>query len=488
MREPLPRPSATGVRIAGDRFQWLVAWGDCVEALLDDAPGMTNPIVSISVELDGMGNLDDVVVRRTRPPHTYKQVKYAVDSSTPVNTAYLTEPSSNGGPSILSKIASTWRDLSRDGEPLELVIVTNRQADPNDLLVARRDSRTGLLIPRADEGGPRSAVGRLRSEWATAAGLSESEMLELLRLLSFQLGLDPEQKARLVRYQMAVAGLRHDEGALHSGIDWIAREVIDGRRQIGLADIRAFIETERLRAEDMRAIVSVATLTPDSVASHALVAIDWVDRFEGDDAYSKRRPLPPATWRQLQDEIDAVPSHLGSTKRVLVTGSLRLAPAFAVGAALRQVSGFEIAAMQRGEVWSSDEAYSGATLPVIREHAIDQGDDLAVAIEVATPIVDDVMAWIREQHVPARRVVAISPAGGPRDNAVAGASDACALAVGVRDAVRRELKGCPRVHLFLAGPMGLALLLGHRWNRVAPTVVYEDLAALGYDAAFTVPA
>jgi hypothetical protein len=36
--------------------------------------------------------------------------------------------------------------------------------------------------------------------------------------------------------------------------------------------------------------------------------------------------------------------------------------------------------------------------------------------------------------------------------------------------------------------MGLALLLGHRWNRIAPTVVYEDLAALGYEAAFRVSA
>ena len=30
--------------------------------------------------------------------------------------------------------------------------------------------------------------------------------------------------------------------------------------------------------------------------------------------------------------------------------------------------------------------------------------------------------------------------------------------------------------------------LGHRWNRVAPTTVYEDLAALGYEAAFTISA
>jgi hypothetical protein len=36
--------------------------------------------------------------------------------------------------------------------------------------------------------------------------------------------------------------------------------------------------------------------------------------------------------------------------------------------------------------------------------------------------------------------------------------------------------------------MGLALLLGHWWNRIVPTTLYEDLALLGYEAAFTVSA
>lgn len=488
MKEPLPRPSATGVRIAGDRFQWLVAWGACLEALLDDVPGAANPIVSIGVELDGVGNLDDVVVRRASPPHTYKQVKYTVDSRTPVNTAYLTQPSPSGGPSILEKIASAWRDFSRGGDSLELVIVTNRQADPRDVLVARRDSRTRLLMPRAGEGSPRSAAGKARAEWATAVGVTELELVELLGVLQFQIGRDPEDEARLVRYQMAAAGLRHDDSAIHSGTDWIARQVINGRRQIDLGDVRGFIETAGLRIDSTRAIVSVATLVPDPLASHALVAIDWVDRFDGSEAYSKRCPQPPASWEELQNEIEAIPSRLGSSRRLLITGSLRLAPAFAVGAAVRQVSGYEIAAMQRGEAWSSEEAYSAPAVPTVAEHAIDQGEDLAVAIEVATPIAADVMRWIRKQRVPVRRLVSISPAGGPRDNAVAGAADACALAVGIRETVRTEVKGCPRLHLFLAAPMGLALLLGHRWNRVAPTVVYEDLAALGYDAAFTVTA
>ena len=59
----------------------------------------------------------------------------------------------------------------------------------------------------------------------------------------------------------------------------------------------------------------------------------------------------------------------------------------------------------------------------------------------------------------------------------------------VRDVVRQASKRSRRVHLFLVGPMGLAALLGHRWNRVRPTIVYEDVRyEHTYEAAFTVDA
>ena len=81
--QPFPAPSASGVRVAGDRYQWLVAWQGCVTALHDAATAANNPVVSVGVEVDDAGNLDNVVIRRRRPPHSYKQVKYAVDSRSP---------------------------------------------------------------------------------------------------------------------------------------------------------------------------------------------------------------------------------------------------------------------------------------------------------------------------------------------------------------------------------------------------------------------
>ena len=66
----LPPPTASGVRVAGDQFQWLIAWVECLRMYLDQQREAPNPTVEVELEArDGM-NLDDVVVRRRRPPHT----------------------------------------------------------------------------------------------------------------------------------------------------------------------------------------------------------------------------------------------------------------------------------------------------------------------------------------------------------------------------------------------------------------------------------
>jgi SMODS-associated and fused to various effectors sensor domain len=152
------------------------------------------------------------------------------------------------------------------------------------------------------------------------------------------------------------------------------------------------------------------------------------------------------------------------------------------------VTNTDLAVVQRGELWTTDAACRQPIQPDAFEHELSQGDELAIAIEAATPIAGDVVRYLRDQQVPVQRLVVFSPPGGPRDNAVEGPAGACALAYGLRQAARQATGTHPRVHLFLAGPMGLALILGHRWNRLAPTTVYEDIAALSYEAAFTVSA
>jgi hypothetical protein len=491
----LPAPGPTSVRTTGDYYQWLVAWESCLTLLRENATRSHNPIRAVGVELDGVGNLDDVVLLRDAPPNTYKQVKYAVDSTTPVNEEYLTKPSASGGPSILKKIAKTWRELTADGGSADVRLVTNRAADPEDDLMAGRDARTGLLMPKAAVGGAKSLRGKARARWAQEAGVTEAELIDLLSVLRFDLPLDMVRFQENLQLLMTVTGLRHDQQALEKGVGWVAKMVREGHRKLTKTMIEAAVTELELKAGPARAILSIATLKPDPLASEADYAIDWIDRFDGDSDYTKRRPLSPHMWDQLQTDIEAAPGHLpAGTTDVSVTGSIRLAPAFLVGTTFRMVTGTDLAAVQRGragsQLWSTNDPFDIPQAPGVIEHDISQGDEIAVAIAVATDPTDDVLDYLDEQNLPVSKLIVLTPPSGTaNDGSVPNSTAANALAVGIRDHVRRSTRRVRRMHLFLACPMGLAVLLGHRWNRLCQTIVYEDIKIDdGYETAFTIEA
>lgn len=486
----LPAPSRTGVRIAGDLYQWLFVWQGCLRALRDAQLHTDNPVVAVGVEVNGIGNLDDVVLYRASPPNDYAQVKYAVDNQTPINEDYLLGANSPTGNSILGKIFATWQSLTSQGQPFELRLISNRAPDPHDPLVSRRDSRTQLLLPHAGTQGPASQSGRARQRWAAALSTSEKELLQFLGALRFDIARDPEHVVELLQQLMFATGLRHDEAAVHSGVDWVARQVRDGHRRLDLDLIRQAIEDLGLNRGPARAILSVATLKPDPVRNDADYALDWTERFEGNDPYSKRRPAPPATWAQLQNDIEQAPRRLPpDATAIAVTGSLRLAPAFLLGTSFRMVTGTDLAVSQRGQSWSTNEPYEAPLQPLLEETPLDLGTDLAVAVAVAADLAPDVEHFIREQNLPAKRLLVLRPPGGTNDHSVPDTATANALATGIRDAVRRACRDTDKIHLFLASPMGLALMLGHRWNRLRTTTVYEDLNRNPvYEAAFTIHA
>jgi hypothetical protein len=485
---PLPRQGRTGVRITGDYYQWLLVWHGCVTMLRDHVLRVPNPIVGVGVEADDAGNLDDIIFRRMRPPHCYMQVKYTVDNRTPVNTDYLTKPSKTGGHSILRKIADTYLHLLQHGHPVELALVTNRAPDPTDFLIAGRDARTQLLIRVGVDKLGRSDRAA-REAWAREANLTDEQLLDLLGVLRFEYAKGLPDVENTVSLLMQVAGLRGDQQAVRSGADWVAQQVRDGRQELDLDMIREAVKILNLSHGPARAILSIATLKPDALVDQAIHQLEWFERFAGDDAFTKRRPAAPATWAHLQHDIEEIPHHLGPVNRVAVTGSLRQATAFALGATLRMVTNIDLAVAQRDQLWTSNDDYDRPIEPAVIEHEVGQGTEIALAVEVATQLTDDVLAYLHEAKLPVAKLVVLQPLAGPKDRSIPDTAFANAFAVGIRDQARRSVRGHARLHLFLAGPMGLAMLLGHRWNRVAPTVVYEEvLTDTQYEPAFTVSA
>lgn len=473
-------PSATGVRIAGDGYQWLHAWRICMELLHDRSSGQSaNPSIAVGIEEPGVGAGDDIVRYRANPPHSYMQVKYAVDDRDAVGLDYLESSE------VLRKLVAAHRGLSGTA-PVEMRLVTNRLPDRDDILMRDRDARDARLVPRCAAGGPRSQRAEARARWASAAGTDEPELLRFLEDFYLDVGYGIDRLREEIALRMAVNGLRSDDGAVTAGASWIAERAIAGQRRLDADDIEHAAERLGLRSGEPWCAVSIATVDHDPFADQAAASVDWVDRMKGDSSWTRVEPLPPATWAELAEEIDGLRAAIGSCRRVLVAGRYRQATGFLTGTVFRRVLGYSLAVRQGSQTWTADTQPAQALIDH-RRLDIGRGDDLVVVVNVAADATPDVVDWVRASDLRVGSVMAISPVSGT-PHVVDSPEAAHGLAIAIRDLVRAQAPHDADVHLFLAGPVGLAVLMGHLWNRVRRTHVYEHVGTQAYVRAFSVQA
>lgn len=480
------KPSRSGVRRGGDDYQDLVTLNEALAGLL-----FGEAMRELRAEVDDAGSLDDVVTVFASPPHSYAQVKWAVDAREGVSTGYLTRRKTAKSTSILQKVYASWNALREDGGPPAMRLLTNRNLDPNDDLLAHVDGRTGLLNPFARNASANSAAGKILASWADHVGADVPAVLDMLDHLQFKTGRDVDAERERAAALLTGYGFSADANAIALAAGRFGRAVIDGERVMPRTRVEEILEALDLRNAQPAAVLLVQAIDRAPNPQDATVAVDWVDLYDGATAFDRRTVHDDASWHRMDDELtDAVAAVRDSGHdRVLVTGALRQATFFLVGHKLAGVTGMTVTSVQGNVPWPSDAPVTAMpTLDVTRVN-IAAGEDLAVAFGVALDPTGAVTRYVRKAGIEARELVVCLPPGGPHDQSVASPGDAVGWAQALRNQVRLELERAPapRIHLFLAGPGGLALLLGHRWNRVAQTCLYEDLGAgRGYQPTFTV--
>jgi hypothetical protein len=212
--------------------------------------------------------------------------------------------------------------------------------------------------------------------------------------------------------------------------------------------------------------------------------LDWHEMFSG-------RTATTGAWEtELLPALRSVHHEIGKSaarRRIVVHGHPTLGAAFALGRAFPAVSGMSVAWEQIATdgsrcLWSLSEPRQGSGF-IVRAQGVDPaGDGLAVLVSV---IHDASLAYGVSAGLPSMRAaVEVDPAdGGQRAQLLTnGAVD---LAYEIADAVRRartEFQGIRTIHMFLACPVGLAVMIGQLLNAVGPITVYEhdDEDAVGH--------
>lgn len=203
----------------------------------------------------------------------------------------------------------------------------------------------------------------------------------------------------------------------------------------------------------------------------AIVA-NWEIFFGG----SGRSYPPPEEWgRSVLRPLEEVRQWAVAAKRprrLLLSGNRRLSTSIAIGWVFSAVSGFAVVMEACGSVWATDAHASENTppYPITTRYRPGGGDELVVTIGILRNVGSDVSQYAKVVGLDANPRLDLSS-----DQPVVSPEQLNLAVRSMKDEIGAALGKCSgkKIHLFVAGPAQLALLLGHRMNALASMQCYE---------------
>jgi hypothetical protein len=481
-------PPARAAVLHGDDYQHIIGLYHALKVVVE------TDFDSVSIEDADGGAFDDVVVRPTATsavPAKYIQVKTGMYNNVVIDSDWLTKTRTPRGKSPLQHFYKTWSDRVADGSPFELEMFSNKNYDHNDpvLELISHQSRC-VPRPKLDQLASGSRGGQQLTEWAEHLGIGLEELKVFLTAVKFRHGEEEGSWVERCGPLMRLAHMRGDLPAVivaHTMVrDWVKVGV--GRRTAEeiLTDLAEF----GLVARDGEVVLAVHGIDRVLLPFRPNAEVDFVDLYEGDTPFERRCLREAADWEGvvLPQLEQAKRTLLGfDTKRVRVAAAMRLPMYFAVGRTFSDVGHWTLSCRQRGIEWSTTVKREAAEVHVRRTEDIDAGDDLAVVVALTLDPTDDVLGYIKAAGLPVGRLMTLTVEKGPEDDSVPGPGWAARWVRRARDEVRAACKqlGSGHVHLFMAAPAGAAMIMGHHWNMVPSTTVYDHLGDCGYLPAMT---
>jgi hypothetical protein len=204
--------------------------------------------------------------------------------------------------------------------------------------------------------------------------------------------------------------------------------------------------------------------------------LDWHEIFDGRQA---ARDAWDAELLPALRSVHAELTRIGVDRGLVVAGYPTLSTAVALGRMFPAVAGISVAWDQMApdgsrDLWSLGALPEGSGFSVTTRGSDPRGDGLAVVVSVA----QDARGAYGASSLPAMRaVIEVTPVV-ERTSKQLTAGAARQLVHEVADAVRQAKTthiGVREIHLFLACPVGLAIMIGQLLNAVGPMTVYEHV-------------
>lgn len=465
-------PRAAAIR--GDDYQHAIAWYWACEMLCD------SDIISVSVEDRAGGTFDDIVVLRHTGVNTYIQAKSSNYGDKVVNQEWLFAAKGESGKSPLRRFYETFVELSIADKSFVLEVWTNRGFDQGNFLLGKLlDQKTDTIsVEQMLKAKARSNVGKERTAWASHLGIDDGQLASFLKSVRWKQAGSESDWRRQAKPLMRIAGLRSDDQAVEIGVSIARHWVTDGAGPQSAEDVRAAVGAQDLLARTGTLVFAVHAIDKDPTPTPPNVEIDFVELFEGDNSFNRKLLKEHDDWEsKILPAIEDAARSLAAyrVRSVHVTGSLRHPLWFAVGRALPEVKKWELSLDLVDSTWSTTDSQVEVAPRVLADVDVGSGDDVAVGIALTGDLTGDVETYIRQSQPSIGRLIVFGPEAEPSHTAVPSGGWAMAWTRAVREEIRKgpAVGETGRIHMFFQCPAGIALMLGHQWNVMPPTTVYE---------------
>lgn len=208
--------------------------------------------------------------------------------------------------------------------------------------------------------------------------------------------------------------------------------------------------------------------------------LDWTHRFDGRVASSD------AWQNHLMPALDAVRDYTArhaSGRPIEFSGLCALPAAIALGWVFLAPTGIstawqQVSAKREAQRWTLGSSRQASGFNTDIRSTTVSADDVAVLVSVASNV-EPAFSASRPALPPFRATIHIRADDAfPHDLATPGeAADVAALVVESLRQVRDDFQARGTVHLFFAGPVGLAFLIGQSLNTAGPVQTYEHIPA-----------
>ncbi len=477
--------SARASAIRGDDYQHTIGWYWACKMLC-------NPdIVSVSIEDASGGAFDDVVIRRLTGPDTYIQVKSSTSGDKVGDINWLTTPATARGRSPLQHFFATFLQLSEGNIEFRLEMWTNRRYDDRSGLFGKffdnksEKVRTDALLSKSNG----SKAGKERKALAMHLGVEVAQLAAFLDKVCWKTTGGEDAWRQHARPLMELAGLRSDEQAINSGVSLVRSWVTDGKGPQSTDDVRAAVAERDLLAVSGTLVLVVNGIDREPTPMVPTVVLDFVDLYEGEGSFTRKLFLDRSEWDTtvrpaLDDAVRALKGY--GVRHVHVGGSMRHPMWFMVGRSLPEVKKWTLSVEQVGTTWRTDEELQVVRARTLTDVELGAAPGVAVGLGLTSDPSENVERFLRMGDLDVGRLLVYGPGGEPSRVSVPSGAWAMTWARSVRDQVRAIVPDAQHVHVFMQCPAGVALMLGHQWNLMPDTTMYEFVGN-NYHPTVTVP-